>query len=249
MVSHSKYDGLVFEATLSAPELEMAIRSARAKLVDIEDILVSEFNLKPQQIGAALARYFNVPYEPFRPGRIKPVFLLKNLKAQYVEENHWLPLDEDKNGLLVLALDPERIKASRIVNQVFPKSQVTYCVTTRSEFKRTMDQFFGTSARSDGSSLRELLSGMANEDESEEAARVSEAVETELVKLINKVIMDAYRRRVRHPHRAAARQRPHRHPLSQGWHAGAVYRHSVELPQRAGGARQNHVRPRHLGAA
>ncbi|MES2018902.1 MAG: GspE/PulE family protein [Pseudomonadota bacterium] len=196
MVSPSKYDGLVFEATLSAPELESAIRNARARLVDIEDILITDYKILPLQIGAALARYFNVPYEPYRPGRIKPVFLLKNLKAQYVEENQWLPLDEDKNGLLVLALDPERIQASRIVNQVFPKSQVAYCVTTRAEFKRTMDQYFGTSARSDGSSLRELLSGMADEDDSEEPAKVSEAVETELVKLINKVIMDAYRQGV-----------------------------------------------------
>jgi type II secretory ATPase GspE/PulE/Tfp pilus assembly ATPase PilB-like protein len=196
MVSPSKYDGLVFEATLSAPELDMAIRAARARQIDIEDILLSEYQIKPQQIGAALARFFNVPYEPFRPGRIKPVFLLKNLKAQYVEENQWLPLDEDKHGLLVLALDPDRIKATRIVNQVFPKSTVAYCVTTRVEFKHTMDQYFGTSARSDGSSLRELLSGMAEEDDAGDTAKVTEAVETELVKLINKVIMDAYRQGV-----------------------------------------------------
>ena len=197
MVSPSKYDGLLFEAALSAPELELALRTARARQIHVEDILLSEYQIKHAQIGAALARYFNVPYEPFRPGRIKPVFLLKNLKAQYVEENQWLPLDEDKNGLLVLALDPERIKATRIVNQVFPKSTVGYCVTTRIEFKRTMDQYFGTSARSDGSSLRELLSGMAeDQDPGENAFKGSEADESELVKLVNKVIMDAYRQGV-----------------------------------------------------
>ena len=197
MLSPSKYDGLLFEAALSAPELELALRTARARQIHIEEILCSEYQIKHAQIGAALARYFNVPYEPFRPGRIKPVFLLKNLKAQYVEENQWLPLDEDKTGLLVLALDPERIKATRIVNQVFPKSTVNYCVTTRSEFKHTMDQYFGTSARSDGSSLRELLSGMA-EDASpgEDAFKGAEADESELVRLVNKMIMDAYRQGV-----------------------------------------------------
>ncbi len=197
MVSPSKYDGLLFEAALSATELELALRTARARQVHIEDVLCSEYQVSHAQIGAALARYFNVPYEAYRPGRIKPVFLLKHLKAQYVEENQWLPLDEDRNGLLVLATDPERIKATRIVNQVFPKSTVSYCVTTRVEFKRTMDQYFGTSARSDGSSLRELLSGMAeDEDPGEEAFKVSEADESELVRLVNKVIMDAYRQGV-----------------------------------------------------
>jgi type II secretory ATPase GspE/PulE/Tfp pilus assembly ATPase PilB-like protein len=196
MFPQSKYTGLVLEAALSAADLEVAAHMARARRVDIEDFLLAEHHITPAQLGAALTRYFNVPYEPFRDGRIKPVFLLKNLKAQYVEENQWLPLDEDKNGLLVLTLDPERVKASRIVNQVFPKSTVNYCVTTRAEFKHTMDQYFGTSARSDGSSLRELLSGMADDGGTEHVDGVSEAVETELVKLINKVIMDAYRQGV-----------------------------------------------------
>lgn len=196
MGSPSKYDGLLCEAGMSGTELELALRTARARLVDVEDILLTDYSILPQQIGAALAQFFKVPYEPYRPGRIKPVFLLKNLKAQYVEENQWLPLDEDGNGLLVLALDPDRIKATRIVNQVFPKSTVAYCVTTRGEFKRTMDQYFGTAARSDGSSLRELLSGMADENGQDEPIKVSAAVETELVRLINKVIMDAYRQGV-----------------------------------------------------
>ena len=196
MLSPTKYDGLVFDATLSAPELEMALRTARAEQAEVEDILSSDYKVRLSQIGSALARYYGVRYEPFRPGRLKPVFLLKNLKAQYVEESQWLPLDEDTNGLLVLALDPERIMASRIVNQVFPKSRVTYCVTTRVEFKLTMDQYFGTAARSDGSSLRELLSEMAEEVDAETPAGLSEAVETELVRLVNKVIMDAYRQGV-----------------------------------------------------
>ena len=196
MVPLSKYDGLVIDAVLSSNELDLAGRTARSQQINVEDVLMRDFKIKAPLIGAALARHFKVPYEPFRPGRIKPVFLLRNLKAQYVEDNQWLPLDEDKNGLLVLALDPERIRASKIVNQVFPKSNVTYCVTTRTEFKHTMDQYFGTTARSDGSSLRELLSGMAEDDEAEETVSVTEDDESELVRLVNKVIMDAYRQGV-----------------------------------------------------
>ncbi|HEY0065426.1 MAG TPA: GspE/PulE family protein [Telluria sp.] len=196
MSSPSKYDGLVAEAVLSAPELEMALRTSRAELTDIEDVLVRDFKIRLPLIGAALARHFGVHYEAFQPDRTKPVLLLKHLKAQYVEDKQWLPLDEDKNGLLVLATDPERVKASRIVNQIFPKSVIRYCVTTRLEFKHTVDQYFGTTYRSDGSSLRELLSGMDSQDAGEAESKVSEAVETELVRLVNKVIMDAYRQGV-----------------------------------------------------
>jgi hypothetical protein len=49
------------------------------------------------------------------PDRVKPVELLRNLKQQYVEENGWLPLEDGPDGLVVMALDPERVAASRIV--------------------------------------------------------------------------------------------------------------------------------------
>ena len=196
MAAPGKYDALVCDAALSAHTLALALHTARAEAADIEDILVRDCHIGLHTIGAALARHYGVPYEPFRPGRSKPVLLLRHLKAVYVEDSQWLPLDEDRDGLLVLALDPERVRASRIVHEVFPKSQVRYCVTTRTEFKHTVDQFFGTTFRSDGSSLRELLSGMTQQEAEQAEAEVSAAVETELVRLVNKVIMDAYRQGV-----------------------------------------------------
>lgn len=196
MVSPIKYDGLVADALLSAEQLQLAARTAHAQRLHIEDVLLRDFGLKPHHLGAALARHYDVPYEPFRQGRIKPVALLRHLKAQYVEDYQWLPLAQDQQGMLVLALDPERTRTSRIVQQVFPKAQARYCVTTRAEFRLTLDQYFGTAARTDGSSLRELLSGMAGEESDDDPVIEPEAVESELVKLVNKVIMDAYRQGV-----------------------------------------------------
>src|SRR3989475_4694487 len=39
---------------------------------------IEEFQVKIPAIGAALAKFFGVPYEPFKPDRIKPMDLLKN---------------------------------------------------------------------------------------------------------------------------------------------------------------------------
>ena len=198
MASHSKYEGLVRQGLLTSAELDIAQRHARAQLLELEDVLVRDYKIALHAIGAALAQHFGVPYESYRPGRVKPAFLLRNLKAQYVEEHQWLPLDEDKEGVHVLTLDPERVRASRIIGQVFPKSALAFRVTTRLEFKRTMDQFFGTTYRSDGSSMRELLSELTLQtDEDGDAADAAlDAVDNELVKLVNKVIMDAYRQGV-----------------------------------------------------
>jgi type II secretory ATPase GspE/PulE/Tfp pilus assembly ATPase PilB-like protein len=188
----SKYDGLVEEAIISGAELDLAQRSARRKGVDLEEVLIREFQVKLSAIGEALAKFFAVPYEPFRPERIKPMELLKNLKRDYVEANQWLPVEEVQEGIVVIAMDPERIKGSRIVNNIFPKSKIVYRVTTRSEFHLAMDQFYG--ALADMGSVGDMLSGL-DQDESLEGAgsdELSAAADNELVRLVNKIIVEAY---------------------------------------------------------
>ena len=193
-VIKSKYDHLVADVVISAQELELAARSARKKNIDVEEALITEFQVKVPAIGAALSKYFGVPYEPYKVDRIKPLDLLKNLKRDYVEQNQWVPVEEGPDGLVVICVDPEQVRNSRIVNNVFPRGKAVYRVTTNREFKQTVDQLFGASGFTDDTSVGDLLSGM---DEGEDALdsggdEVSAAADNELVKLVNKIIVDAY---------------------------------------------------------
>ncbi|SMB31073.1 Type II secretory pathway, ATPase PulE/Tfp pilus assembly pathway, ATPase PilB [Sterolibacterium denitrificans] len=193
--SKTKYDNLVNDAVISAQELKLAIRSARRKNTDIESVLISEFQVKLAAIGAALAKFFNVPYEPYKADRVKPMDLLKNLKRDYLEQNQWLPLEETSEGTVIMAMDPEQLMNSRVVSNIFPRSKLAYRVSTLSEFRQTLDAFFGAqAAEGDSSSVDDLLTSMADDDEGSEssASDVSAAADNELVKLVNKIIIDAY---------------------------------------------------------
>ena len=189
---HSRYDALVCDGIISAAEIDLAQRSARRKGVDLEEVLIKEFQIRPTDIGAALSRFFEVPYEPFKAERIKPINLLKNLKRDYVEANQWLPVEETPEGIVVIAIDPERSSSSRIVNNIFPKAQIIYRVTTTAEFVQTIDQFFG--ALSEMGSVSEMLSGLDDGDTGDTDGKEDLAAEAdnELVRLVNKIIVDAY---------------------------------------------------------
>jgi type II secretory ATPase GspE/PulE/Tfp pilus assembly ATPase PilB-like protein len=189
----SKYDQLIADAVLSVAELELAARSARRKSDDIELVLVTDFQVKLPTIGQALSKFFNVPYEPFRSDRLKPVDLLKNLKREFVEQSQWVPIEDGKDGLVIMAADPEQVKSARMINNIFPKTKLSYRVTTNSEFRQTVDQFFGIDG--DNGSVGDLLSGMEDNDEAGDVsdADISAAAENELVKLVNKIIVDAHR--------------------------------------------------------
>ena len=189
----SKYNALLTEGVISIAELELAVSSARKKQIHLEDVLVDEFQVALAKVGDALARFFGVPYEAFRPDRVTDIELVKKLKRQYVEENNWLPISEDKTGLTILAIDPEQIKSTRVVNMIFPAVHLQFLVTTKREFKQTIDQFFGQTG--DRGSVGELLSGMESDEEESNPVPNSElnaAVDNELVKLVNKIIIDAH---------------------------------------------------------
>jgi type II secretory ATPase GspE/PulE/Tfp pilus assembly ATPase PilB-like protein len=192
MVVKTKYDWLIADAVLSAGEFELASRQARKKAVDIEQVLVDEFQVKIPAIGAALSKFFGVPYELYKSDRIKPAELLKNLKRDYVEQNLWLPIDDTKDGLVVMCLDPERIKSSRIASNVFPKARIIYRVTTQKEFRETVNQFYGQEKADVDLDLDKMLEDDSPLDATESVDEASAAADNELVKLVNKIIVDAY---------------------------------------------------------
>ncbi|MBI4938560.1 MAG: GspE/PulE family protein [Nitrosomonadales bacterium] len=203
-VVKTKYDNLVADAVISAAEFELATRTARRKGADIEDVLIDEFQVALPALGKALSTYFGVPYEPHKTDRIKPADLLRNLKREYVESSHWVPIEENQEGLVILTTDPERIMASRVVNNIFPKNRLIYKVCPQREFKATLDLFYsggGTGEitggfEADSGSVDDLLTSLGGEDEESSAVSqedVSAAADNELVKLVNKIIVDAYR--------------------------------------------------------
>jgi type II secretory ATPase GspE/PulE/Tfp pilus assembly ATPase PilB-like protein len=192
----SKFEYLVIDNVIAAGELDLATKAARRKNKNVEDILVDEFQVKPPAIGAALAKFFSVEYEPFKPDRIKPPDLLKNIKRDYAEGNHWIPLEETKAGVVVMSTDPERVRNSRMVDNVFPRSKIVFKVTTERDFRLTLDQFFGAEGMGGvgSESIGDLLSSMDDDEEGGigGADDVSAAADNELVKLVNKIIVDAY---------------------------------------------------------
>src|SRR5262245_34724624 len=196
MQVRSKYDGLVTTGVISAEELELAQRSARRKNLDIETVLLEEFQVKPPALGEALAAYFGVPYEAFKPDRIKPPDLMRNMSREFCQSNQWVPLEDNKDGIVVMTVDPEKIKASKIVNNVYPKNRIIYKVSSNREFGLTLEQMFGGAAGGvvDSGDIGDILGTL---DEDGDILEVSEDVasaanDNEVVKLVNKVIIDAY---------------------------------------------------------
>ena len=111
-------------------------------------ILIDEFDVNPGAIGHALGTTFNLPYEPFMPGRKKPANLFKKVSLEFINQSHCLPVEDDGKMMVIMTTDPERAVRSGLVKQLFPYASLFYRVTTKREFQQTVDQFFGAAGTS-----------------------------------------------------------------------------------------------------
>ena len=190
----TKYDTLVSGGLITEGELNQCIVDARTEEKSVEEILLSKFSIKPTQIGPSLARFFGVQYEPFNQGRIRVEALHGALKREFIEEQGWIPLEESPEGLIVMCQDPEAVRGSRVVPQVFPRiAKFAYRVTTQTDFRATLEQIFGKTE--DSGNVESYLAGMEDapiDDGSSDDTLESAAADNELVKFVNKVIIDAY---------------------------------------------------------
>jgi len=194
----TKFDGLVANGVVTADELEQCWSEARKDGKTVEHVLMAHYKVLPAQIGPSLAKFFDVPYEPFSSSRIRSEMLHGPLKREFLEEQGWIPLEESPEGLVIMCMDPEAVRNSRVVPQVFPRIiRFSYRVTTQTEFADTLGQIFGLEAA--GGSIDELLADMdggAIDDGSNDDSLESAAADNELVKFVNKVIIDAYKQGV-----------------------------------------------------
>lgn len=176
---------LIARNLLSVKEMEQAFSNARSKNLDIERYLIDETHIDPDELGRAYSSYFGVPFEPFDPSRVQPVTLRRSLSHDYVLANEWLPLDETaEDGLIILTPEPEKVRNSHIVNQAFPKkAKITYKVCLKRDFIDTVDLFYG---------MNDIASAEDEENEEAKAANLISAQDNELVKLVNRIIVEAH---------------------------------------------------------
>jgi type II secretory ATPase GspE/PulE/Tfp pilus assembly ATPase PilB-like protein len=189
----SRFDAMVVDGRITAEEFADAAREGRESGAGTEGVLIGQFGLSAAELGAAASRYFGVPYQPFVANHVKPMDLLRNIKREYVEQTLWLPYEENPDGVVILCVDPEQVRSSGVAQNVLPKKRLSFRVTTQRDFEQTVEQFFG--AALDDASVTDLLSGLDEHEEDAGSIKddVSAAADNELVKLVNRIVIDAYR--------------------------------------------------------
>ena len=96
---------------LTPAEVEDAVTRARAREVDLEQILLTEFNVPKQALLRALSEHYRLPSLEYDERLPLPPEILSDLPAELLSEGLWMPVIKDIDGTVVVAArypeDPE----------------------------------------------------------------------------------------------------------------------------------------------
>jgi len=188
-----KFDFLLENHLLTHQELEKGIVLAREKQMPIETVLMSDIKISKKDILSALAKYYDTEAVEFTQDMMIPGKLLAGLKMPFMRTNCWVPLREQDSALVIAIDNPHDQQKIGEINSLFPGKELKFCVALKRDVLEMINFFFRDAQQQGG--IEEILSVM--QEESEEIEEVENEVDEEdsmVVKLVNKIILDAHAR-------------------------------------------------------
>ena len=191
--STGKFHLLLENQLLNPDELENAIVQARLKNVAIESILISDLRIAKKDVLASLSQFYNVEAVEFTQNIPIPGDLLSGLKIPFMRHHFWVPLREEDNKIVIAINNPHDQQRIGELKALFPGRQFKFCVALKQDILKFI-KFFSHDEKQ-LADIEEILTMMREESSEIEVAEsaVHEA-DNAVVKLVNKIILDAYAR-------------------------------------------------------
>jgi len=188
-----KFSRLLENHLLTQNELEKAVVQARQKKITIDSILMSNFNIRKKDVLASLSHFYGVEAVEFTQSIAIPGELLAGLKVAFLRNNFWVPLREEANRIVIAIDNPHDQQRIGEMRALFPGKKFTFCVALKQDIIEII-KFFSQDEKQ-LADIEDILSVMRDEsNEIEEAESAVGEEDNAVVKLVNKIILDAYAR-------------------------------------------------------
>ncbi len=204
----TKFSYLVNNGFLTGEELQKAISQARKSDQDVETVLVDEIGIKPVDLGKSYENYFGVPYFGHSDDIVLPKRYFEGLNRKHMKKHFWVPIQNDDHLAVILIDNPSAMDKVRSIKMIFPKKEIQFKVGLKSDIQKFLsgslsddpvEELDDDSPPPESVAMSELLESLKSESEDidvldteeDEESAITEG-DSSIVRLVNKVITDAY---------------------------------------------------------
>jgi len=194
----SRYSYLLKKRRVTLPQLQQALVISKKIGKSVEFVLIDHFKVSRETIGKSLSEFYDCPFRIFDADFPVPVEIISNLKQAYLLHAGWVPLSWGKKGLEILMDDPRDLRKIDQVTGLMKANRIEFSVGIREDIERFIQHFFENKPENpDEGMLEELdMISFVNFEEEEEEDEVDHSLDessSKIVKLIDQVIVTAFR--------------------------------------------------------
>jgi type II secretory ATPase GspE/PulE/Tfp pilus assembly ATPase PilB-like protein len=191
-----KWDVLVDEGAIGHDDLAKLAEECLTQNKDLGRQLIEKQGIAREKVEKALCVFYDCEAWRWQDGVLIPEELRANLRIDYFKQNGAAPVERRGNGVVVVIDDPHDIGRTDAMRRIFSDRQVVFQVGFRDEIVAYIEASYGVLKGDVGSIIRDLSSSEGTgfaDDAAEDAAAVGESDST-IIKLVNQIIIDAFRR-------------------------------------------------------
>jgi type II secretory ATPase GspE/PulE/Tfp pilus assembly ATPase PilB-like protein len=194
--SSSRYSYLLDKGVITAEQLSRILAGDHK---DPDGVLLKEYKISKKDLGESLSRFYNTEFVPFSPGKEPPfeLFEKRRLDPDFLKRYGWIPFEQDGNTITVLMTNPFDLGRLDEIRFIYGTSNVQAKVTLTADIEQFIEHFYKQFGAG------EDLAAAFDEDVESAEVSVGEESEAELsdtdsevVRMVNALLVEAWRKNV-----------------------------------------------------
>ena len=160
--------------------------------------MIEQFKISTDDIGRSLSLYYGCPFKRFDPRMTVPYEIIRNMKKSFLLNDLWVPISWGKSGIDILMEDPKDIRKTDHIRALIKTRKIILHVGIKEDIEKYIRHFFKKQVQSSmAESIDEqdflLDIDFEEEDEDEEQVEGLDESASQVVKLVDQVLVKAFR--------------------------------------------------------
>lgn len=198
MTPGSRYDYLINEKLVTPGHLQRALVTSQKTRKSVEHVLMEEFQLTKSDIGKSLSLFYGVPFKTFDPTHPVPLELIRNLKKTFLMNDVWVPLNWSKNEIEIIVDDPKDIRKTDHIKALIKVPNIRLSVGIKEDIEEYIKRFYDQNQGSESTvesalDIDDIIPDVVFEDVAEEEMESLDESTSQVVRLVDQVLVAAYR--------------------------------------------------------
>ena len=195
---YGQFYGLIRNKFLTPDQFDGARLKAKQHNKTLDSVLLGDFGVDRQHLGASLSEYYGCPFVEFIESEAPAVpACIQGAKESYFRVNVFIPIGQEDDGrIVVLADNPHDLGKQNNIRSVLKGESFRFAVGLKDDINRFIDFFYGKyeqdgDARDVFENLELVEDSEGQQDEDEQIGGAADGV---VVQMANRIIEDAVAR-------------------------------------------------------